>query len=455
MKIISLYSFLFFISCSSDGMQLDSTPDNEPISMDSVTDIELMQTVQKDVFKYFWDYAHTNSKLSRERLHENDPSFDSNTVTTGGSGFGFLNVLMGIENNIISKEAGISHLQTALNFLENADRFHGAWPHWMDGNSGTVLPFSSMDNGADLIETALLCQGLICIREYFKNGNAEEQQLAQKADILWKGVEWDWFTQGKNMLYWHWSPNFDFEINLPIVGYNEGLIAYIFGAASPTYPINAVVYHEGWAQNGAIKSEAQQYNIPVLLNHGEVNDSVGPLFWAHYSYLTLDPRGLTDRYANYWDVVRNHTQIVLEHCIQNPNEFSGYSDKNWGLTASYSRNADGSTGYSDHSPTNDRGVISPTAALSSLPYTPEASMKYLRYLYEEKQEDYIGIAGPIDAYASHYQWKTQQYLAIDQGTIGPMIENHKTQLFWNLFMNAPEIRSGLVTLGFTSTQNGF
>ena len=365
MKIISLYSFLFFISCSSDGMQLDSKPDNEPISMDSVTDLELMQTVQKDVFKYFWDYAHTNSKLSREHLHENDLSFDSNRVTTGGSGFGFLNVLMGIENNIISKEGGISHQQTALNFLENADRFHGAWPHWIDGNSGTVLLFSSMDNGADLIETALLCQGLICIREYFKNGNTEEQQLAQKADILWKGVEWDWFTQGKNVLYWHWSPNFDFEINLPIVGYNEGLI----GAASPKYPINAVVYHEGWAQNVAIKSEAQQYNIPVLLNHGGVNDSVGPLFWAHYSYLTLDPRGLTDRYANYWDVVRNHTQIVLEHCIQNPNEFSGYSDKNWGLTASYSRNADGSTGYSDHSPTNDRGVISPTTAFSSLPYT--------------------------------------------------------------------------------------
>ena len=131
------------------------------------------------------------------------------------------------------------------------------------------------------------------------------------------------------------------------------------------------------------------------------------------------------------------------------NEFSYYSDKNWGLTASYSRNTDGSTGYSDHSPTNDRGVISPTAALSSFPYTPEASMKYLRYLYEEKQEDYIGIAGPIDAYAPHFQWKTQRYLAIDRGTIGPMIENHKTQLFWNLFMNAPEIRSGLVTLGFT------
>ena len=95
---------------------------------------------------------------------------------------------MEIENNIISKEAGISHLQTALNFLENADRFHDAWSHWMDGNSGTVLPFSTMDNGADLVETALLYQGLICIREYLKNGNTAEQQLAQKPILLEKGL---------------------------------------------------------------------------------------------------------------------------------------------------------------------------------------------------------------------------------------------------------------------------
>ena len=188
-----------------------------------------------------------------------------------------------------------------------------------------------MDNGTDLVKTALLCQGLICIHEYFKNGNTAEQQTAQKADALWKGVEWNWFTQGENVLYWHWSSEFNFEINLPIVGYNEDLIAYIFGAASPTHPIDAAVYHEGWAQNGVIKSKAQQYNIPVLLNHGGASDSVGPLFWVYYSYLTLDPRGLIDLYANYWNVVHNHTQIVLEHCIQNPNEFSGYSDKNSGL----------------------------------------------------------------------------------------------------------------------------
>lgn len=445
-KHILILTFILS-SCKKDNMRVEEVP--------TLSDIELIQKVQEDVLRYFWNYAHTNSKLARERLHENDLSFDENIVTTGGSGFGFLNILMGIENQYITRTEGVSHMETALNFLENADRFHGAWPHWMDGNNGQVIPFSALDNGGDIVETAFLCQALICIREYFKNGNTREQELAQKADELWKGVEWDWYTNGENVLYWHWSPEFEWQINFSIKGYDEGLIAYIMAASSPTHPITADVYHNGWARNGNILSGATKYNIPVIFNHNGANDNVGPLFWAQYSYLTLDPRGLTDSYANYWDVVKNHTQIIYQHCIQNPNEYDGYNEKSWGLTASYSRNTDGSTGYAAHQPNNDKGVITPTAALSSILYTPEESLKFLRYLYEEKQDEYIGIAGPYDAFSMHYQWKTTRYLAIDQGTIGPMMENYKTQLFWDLFMNAPEIRQGLINLDFSSAQHGF
>lgn len=419
------------------------------------SDLNLMKRAQKDVFKYFYDYAHPNSKLARERIHENDLSFDQNVVTIGGSGFGFLNILLGIENGFISRTQGINHLETALNFLESADRFHGAWPHWINGNSGEVIPFSSMDNGGDIVETALLSQALICIREYFKNGNTTERQLSLKADDLWKSVEWDWYTNEENHLYWHWSPEFQWQMNFKIEGYNETLIAYILAAASPTYPISAETFHNGWAKNGGILSSVSNYEIPLIFDHKATDRSVGPLFWAHYSYLALDPRGLNDTYANYWDVVKNHTEIIYQHCVQNPNQFLGYSTNCWGLTASYSRNTDGSTGYSAHQPNNDRGVISPTAALSSIPYTPEKSMRFLRFLYEDSNQEYLGTFGPYDAFSIHYQWKTKRYLAIDQGTIGPMIENHKTQLFWNLFMNAPEIREGLINLGFSSTQHGF
>ncbi|MGB2153734.1 MAG: glucoamylase family protein [Flavobacteriaceae bacterium] len=438
---------LTFLSCKKDLVDNSKSTTN--------SDLNLMKRAQKDVFKYFYDYAHPNSKLARERIHENDLSFDQNVVTIGGSGFGFLNILLGIENGFISRTQGINHLETALNFLESADRFHGAWPHWINGNSGEVIPFSSMDNGGDIVETALLSQALICIREYFKNGNTTERQLSLKADDLWKSVEWDWYTNEENHLYWHWSPEFQWQMNFKIEGYNETLIAYILAAASPTYPISAETFHNGWAKNGGILSSVSNYEIPLIFDHKATDRSVGPLFWAHYSYLALDPRGLNDTYANYWDVVKNHTEIIYQHCVQNPNQFLGYSTNCWGLTASYSRNTDGSTGYSAHQPNNDRGVISPTAALSSIPYTPEKSMRFLRFLYEDSNQEYLGTFGPYDAFSIHYQWKIKRYLAIDQGTIGPMIENHKTQLFWNLFMNAPEIREGLINLGFSSTQHGF
>ncbi len=418
-----------------------------------LSDAELIDTLQRDVFKYFWDYTHPVSKLSRERIHENDLSFDQNTIAIGGSGFGFLNIILGIENGFITKSEGVAHLNFALDFLENADRFHGAWPHWINGNTGEVIPFSPLDDGGDLVETAFLSQALIVIREYFKNGNAQEQLLAQKADLLWKGVEWNWFTKGENVLYWHWSPNFNWQMNFPIRGYNEALIVYLLAASSPDYSIAEEVYHEGWARDGLIVSSGSQYNIPVIFNHNGAPGTVGPLFWAHYSYLALDPRGLSDSYGNYWDVVKNHTEIIYEYCLENPIQYLGYNENCWGLTASYSRNSDGTTGYAAHQPNNDKGVVTPTAALSSMAYTPAESLGFLRYLYEDTQGAFLGIAGPYDAFSPHYSWKTERYLAIDQGTIGPMLENHKTQLFWNLFMSAPEIKQGLQNLGFTSAEH--
>jgi hypothetical protein len=149
---------------------------------------------------------------------------------------------------------------------------------------------------------------------------------------------------------------------------------------------------------------------------------------------------------------QNH---VHAYCVANPGNWNGYSQKCWGLTASYTRNADGSLGYSEHKPTNDRGIITPTAALSSFPYTPTESMKVLRYLYDEKKNTHVGIAGPYDAFSPHYNWVTKTYLAIDQGTIVPMIENYRTGFLWNLFMQAPEVRTGLQILGFSSAQHGF
>jgi hypothetical protein len=446
------------ISCASCDSKKDDDGNNEPPVTETMTDEQIMDLAQKDAFKYFWDYAEPNSKLARERYHTDDPGNDAQIVTTGGSGFGLMTILVGIERGFVPRTDAVARLQTALNFLENADRFHGAWPHWMNGTTGHVIPFGTVDNGGDLVETSFLCQALICMREYFKDGNEAEQALAHQADELWKGVEWDWYTKGgEHTLYWHWSPEYEWQLNFKLEGYNECLITYIMAAASTTHTIDPVAYHEGWARNGGIQNSGQRYNIPVVFNYNGANGNVGPMFWSHYSYLGMDPRGLTDQYANYWTLVQNHAKIQHAYSVANPYNYEGYSDAVWGLTASYTRNSDGSTGYSAHSPTNDRGVISPTAALSSFPYTPDESMKLLRFVYEDTdwKSRLVGVAGPYDAFSIHHNWVTPRYLAIDQGTIAPMIENHRTGMLWNLFMQAPEVKQGLLNLGFHSTQHGF
>lgn len=458
--------FLFFIlvisSCTEQAGWTEPIIVEEPIiptepvepTYANLTDDELMDKVQKDALKYFWEYAETNSKLARERYHVQDPGNDAQIVTTGGSGFGLMSMLVGVERGFVPRAEAVSRFTTALNFLENADRFHGAWPHWMNGTNGNVIPFSTYDNGGDLVETSFLCQALICMREYFKNGTTEEQALAQKADDLWKGVEWDWYTKGENILYWHWSPNYAWQMDFKIRGYDESLITYILAKSSPTHPISNEVYTQGWARNGAIVSTASSYGVPKIVNHNGTN-SVGPMFWSHYSFLGLDPRGLTDQYADYWNLTQNHAKIMLNYCVANPSNFKSYSDKFWGLTAGYTRKPDGSVGYTAHQPNNDRGVVTPTAALSNFPYTPIESMKFLRYLYFEKRSKFVGIAGPYDAVSPHFNdWTTKRYLAIDQGTIIPMIENHRSGFLWNLFMQAPEVRTGLQGLGFSSAQHG-
>ncbi len=448
-------------SCSSDRSdnttEIDDSANHNPTTV--YTDAQIIEITQKDALKYFWDYAQTNSKLARERYHTDNPGQDANVVTTGGSGFGLMTILVGIKNGYVSQTDAVSRLTTALDFLKTANRFHGAWPHWINGANGSVIPFGTVDNGGDLVETAFLAQGLICVREYFKNStNSAELTVAQKADELWKGIEWNWYTQNPqapNSLTWHWSPNFQWQLNHQLQGFDETLITFVLAAASPTYSINKSVYQNGWARNGAIKSSSSQFGIPLVVNHNGASGTVGPMFWSHYSFLGLDPRGLTDDYVNYGDATSNHAKIMYEYSVRNPKGWLGYNSKSWGLTASYSRNFDGTTGYSAHQPNNDLGIISPTAAISDMPYTPTESMNFLRFLYNENYSKYIGVAGPYDAYSIQYNWVTPRYLAIDQGTIAPMVENHKNQFLWNLFMNAPDVRQGLIKLGFHSSMHGF
>lgn len=449
-SIVLILLFLGLVSCREDSYVYEPIDfPNGETEIPTISDTELLDITQESTFKYFWDFAEPTSGAAKERYHPSQPSLNKEVVTTGGTGFGLMSILVGIERGFVSRDEGYERLKTILGFLEAADRFHGAWSHWINGTSGKVIPFGLDDNGGDLVETAFLAQGLICVKEYFKDGSTNEKALAQKADDLWKGVEWDWYTQGQNALYWHWSPNYEFSKNFKLSGYNEVLITYVMAAASPDYGISKEVYIEGWASSGDLKSNKTKYGLPLLVSHNGAQEYGGPLFWAHYSYLGLNPKGLTDDYVNYWDVNVNHSKINYQYCVQNPNGFMDYGEDCWGLTASYSRNSDGSRGYSAHSPSNDIGVISPTAALSSMPYTPEESMKALHYFYRNKNK-LLGPAGFYDAFSPENNfWVADAYLAIDQGPIIIMIENYRSGLLWRLFMQNEDVQKGLQKLSFS------
>lgn len=443
--LISMTIATLLVGCngqSSKSKLRDQDKQKEDIKL---TDEQLLDSVQKQTFNYFWEGAEPTSGLARERIHLDDiyPTHHKDIITIGGSGFGVMAILVGIEREFITREMGLERLEKAVNFLDNADRFHGAWPHWLTPD-GKMTPFSKKDNGGDLVETAFLIEGLLTVKEYFKDGNEREQALAQHIQQLWEEVEWDWYTKGENVLYWHWSPEYEWDMNFPVGGYNEALIMYILAAASPTHPIKKEVYDKGWARNGAITKDTTFYGLPTVLDHYESDASpVGPMFWAHYSFTGLNPKGLKDQYADYWELNHNHTMIQYKYAVDNPKNFKGYGDNLWGLTSSYSIK-----GYDGHRPDRDISVISPTAALSSMPYAPKESMAFLRNLYTN-HDTLVGKYGPYDAFSLEKNWVLPRYLAIDQGPIPVMIENHRSGLFWMLFMTNKDVINGLDKLGFS------
>ena len=401
-----------------------------------ITDSALLDLVQQQTFKYFWDFGHPVSGLARERNSSGE------TVTIGGSGFGVMTILSAINRNFITKQQGFSRMQTIVGFLKNtAQKFHGAFPHWMNGSTGAVIAFAQKDNGADLVETSYLMMGLLCARQYFNTNDAAETSLRNDINTLWNGVDWNFFRQGKNVLYWNWSPDYGFAVNVPVQGWNETLITYVLAASSTTYPVTKAVYDSGFARNGAMRNGNVYYGYQLPLGP----PLGGPLFFEHYSFMGINPNALTDQYASYQTQTTNHTKINYEYCKANPKNWYGYSDQSWGLTAS-----DIPNGYTASSPTNDVGVIAPTAALSSFPYTPAESMKALKFFYYKLGDRLWGQYGFYDAFKLQDAWFSNSYLAIDEGPIVVMMENYRSGLFWNLFMSCPEIKAGMKNLGFQS-----
>lgn len=438
LSLLVLFNFCFAQRKTKTAK--DAPFDHSLTIQKNLSDSELLDLVQKQTFKYFWDFADSVSGMARER--SNITEYGRDVCATGGTGFGIMATIVAAERKWITRDTAAGRLLKLAKFLLKADKYHGIFPHWLNGETGKTIPFSSKDDGGDVVETSYLMEGLLCAREYFNGDNPKERQLRQRITWMWNDVDYNWQTRGGiSVLYWHWSPNNGWAMNAEIRGWDECLITYILAAASPEHSIEPVVYHRGWAVNNNFYNGKKfyGYTLPLGFDYG------GPLFFAHYSFLGLDPHGLKDKYADYWEQNQNHTLINHAYCVDNPKHYKGYGPDCWGLTAS-----DNYEGYGAQSPTNDLGVISPTAALSSFPYAPEFSMRALKHFYFDLGDKIWGPYGFVDAFSEQHNWYAKSYLAIDEGPIVVMIENYRSGLLWKLFMNIPEIQQGLKRLAFES-----
>jgi exo beta-1,2-glucooligosaccharide sophorohydrolase (non-reducing end) len=421
-----------------------------------LSDDELLTMLQEACFRYYWEGAHPVAGTTLENI----PG-DERIVATGASGFGIMALIVGVDRGFITREQGIQRLTKILDFLEKAPRYHGAWSHFLNGYTAqSMLVFGMFDNGGDLVETSFLMEGLLAARQYFKGASETEQNAYRRITHLWETVEWDWYrrSQQSEALLWHWSPQWSWYIDHRLTGFNETMITYLLAIASPTHAVPADLYYTGWAgqsqaaityrsgSSGSTEGDRYQnghtyYGIKLDVGAG----TGGPLFFTQYSFMGFDPRGIRDRYTDYFDNNRNIALIDLAYCEADPGHYQGYGPDDWGLTAS-----DDQLGYLAHSPdlANDDGTITPTGALSSFPYTPQASMAALKFFYRVLGDRLWGVYGPRDAFNLTRNWFSPVYMGLDQAPIVVMVENYRTGLIWRLFMSNPEIQPMLDKVGF-------
>jgi len=432
----------YYYYVTAVNINYEESPPTDTVTATSfaMNDEQLLTSVQEAMFRYFYDYGHPVSGMARERKKSD------NVCATGGTGFGLMAIVVGVERGFVSRDSAAARILKIFQFLQDdATNYHGAWAHWINGATGATIPFSQYDDGGDLVETAYLIQGVLTVRQYFNQNNAVENEIRARATQMWEGVEWDWYrrTSTGNVLYWHWSPNHGWTMNFPITGFNEAMIVYLLAVASPTHSVPASLYYDGWAGSPNYTNGNTFYGY-----HQSVGpDYGGPLFFTHYSFLGFDPRDKHDQYCNYFENNRNISLIHREYCIENPLSHVGYDSLVWGLTAS-----DEPGGYSAHAPHNiggiDNGTITPTAAVSAMPYTPQESIATLKHFYYVLGPQLWGEFGFKDAFHMGQNWFAQSFIAIDQGPMVVMIENYRTQLLWDLFMSNPEIPAMLDSLDF-------
>jgi hypothetical protein len=429
---------------------LRESPPSVPASATTheMSDDELLTMVEEASFRYYAEANEPHSGMTRENTPGND-----DIVAVGASGFGIMALIVGADRGFITRQQAIDRLLRITAFLQAADRYHGVWPHFLSGSTGHTLPvFGMFDNGADLVETSFLMEGLLSARQYFKGDSPLERELYSRITHLWETVDWSWFraTPQRDALYWHWSPDYSFYIANRLQGWNEVMITYLLAIASPTHGVPASLYSTGYTGQGPdghrYGERETYYGIQLDMNYSP--GSPGPLFFTDYSYMGYDPHGRRDQYADYFENNRKEALVSQAYGIANPLHWKGYGADDWGLTA-----VDGPDGYREYKPfTEDDGTMAPTGAISAFAYTPQQSMLALKHFYRDLGAQVWDIYGFRDAFNLQENWYSGITMGLNQAPMAVMIENHRTGLVWRSFMANPEIQPMLTNIGFSPSE---
>lgn len=432
-----------------------------PKQLDKMTKEEFISDLKFRTFNYFWYVIDTPTMQTPDRYPTN------NFSSIAATGFAFPAYIIGIENKFISRQEGAERVLATLRWLlkskqgpeaEGVTGYKGFYYHFLNYGSGTRFKTVELST----IDTGLLMAGILTSMTYFDADNAVENEIRSIADSLYKRVEWDWAMNGREFMSMGWHPERGF-LSSEWTGYNEAMILLLMAMGSPTHPIADSSWNS-WCKNYQWAGEG---------NLAHVNFE--PLFGHQYSHMFVDFKGISDEYMknkgiDYFENSRRATLYNRDYCIRNPNNFKGYSENVWGLTACdgpadvkqivgkdsvqfFSYRARGAS----YLHVVDDGTIAPTAAGGSIPFAPDECLNALYTIYNMYGDKMYHEYGFKDAFNLTYEnaqlnqqgWFDPDYLGIDQGPILIQLENHQTGLIWSILKRNKYIVSGLKKAGFT------
>ena len=388
-------------------------------------DNQLLDLVQRAAFEYFVHESNTANGLVKDfcRVKTKDKMPMTSTAATG---FGLASLCVGASRGWISDDVAKTRILATMKFFRNdAESEHGFFYHFLDGETGRRWDESELSS----VDTALLLAGMLTAAHYYPGTQIET--LAQE---IYKNVDWQWMMAGGRTLCMGWKPEEGF-LNVRWADYCELMIIYLLALGSPTHPIPA----DAWYQWGR------------MLNQFENEKFIAcpPLFTHQYSHTFVDFRGMRDEEANYFTNSILATQANRKWCVANAKKFQTYREGFWGLTA-----CDGPSGYMAYGAPYgvDDGTVAPTAAISSIVFTPQESLSAIRLMLEKLGPKVWGRYGFIDAFNLEQKWFSNKYLGIDLGPMVLMIENHRTGLIWKTFMKEPAIQKAMDAAKFKKDQ---